>query len=356
MGLQPVPATVVEPGGGRPCGVETLVVIVNYRTGPLVVDCLRSLASEPDVREGRACVVVVDNASGDGSAARIRQAIETNGWQAWVSVLESERNGGFAYGNNLAVRAALQSGRPPAYFWLLNPDTVVRPGALGHLVQFMREHPGAGIAGGGIDEGDGRAWPYAFRFPSVWSELENSLRLGLASRLLSRHAVARRMGDRPEEVEWVSGATMMVRREVFEAIGLMDEGYFLYFEETDFCLRAARAGWLCWHVPQSRVMHIAGQSTGMTGRLAVVPRRPAYWFESRRRYFVKNHGWAYGALADVVWILGFASWRVRRWMLGKEDTDPPRMLLDFIQHSVLWQPGLWRARRGGPVKERAARS
>lgn len=341
MGVSPVPAPHVQSDDRCPAGVETLVVIVNYRTAALVIDCLRSLASEAGVPEARARVVVVDNASGDGSEARIRQAIETNGWQAWASVLESKRNGGFAYGNNLALRAALRCDRPPDYFWLLNPDTVVRPGALAALTEFVKRHPRAGIVGSGIDNDDGQPWPYAFRFPSIASEFEHAIRLGWVTRLLRAKLVARRMGSQPQTVDWVCGASMMVHREVFEQVGLMDEGYFLYYEETDFCRRARRAGWEVWYEPTARVMHIAGQSTGVTARLAVVPRRPAYWFESRRRYFVKHHGRLYGSIADLAWILGFSLWRVRRRLQGKEDPDPPKMLSDFIAHSVLWRP-LWK--------------
>ncbi len=125
----------------------------------------------------------------------------------------------------------------------------------------------------------------------------------------------------------------MIRREVFEAVGLLDEAYFMYFEEVDFCLRAARAGWRCWYVPASRVVHLVGQSSGVTDpRLR--KRRPAYWFESRRRYFVKNHGAVVAMLADAAWAAGFAVWRVRRFLQRRQDNDPPKLLLDFIRHSV----------------------
>jgi hypothetical protein len=114
----------------------------------------------------------------------------------------------------------------------------------------------------------------------------------------------------------------------------MDEQYFLYFEETDFCLHARRAGWSCWYVPASRVMHIAGQSTGVTNRDGPPRRRPQYLFDSRRRYFVKNHGLGYAALADVAWSVGLASWRLRRRLQRKPDPDPPSLLADSVRNSV----------------------
>jgi hypothetical protein len=121
---------------------------------------------------------------------------------------------------------------------------------------------------------------------------------------------------------------------VLRDIGAMDEEYFLYFEETDYCLAARRAGWRCYYVPESRVMHLVAASTGVSSRPCSA-RRPTYWFDSRRRYFRKNHGTLYAVACDVVWIVGFASWRLRRILQRRADTDPEHLLKDFIRHSSL---------------------
>jgi GT2 family glycosyltransferase len=322
-----------------PTHPTTLVAIVNYRTGKLVVDCLRSLEPEMQTLPGSR-VLVVDNNSPDDSADVIAAAIEDNGWSTFASLHRSPVNGGFSFGNNVAVRPALQTATPPTYYWLLNPDTRIYPGALRELMKFMDAHPRAGISGSGLEGEDGVRWPFAFRFPSFWSELDSGLRLGPVTALLKKHVVAQRMGDDAEAVDWLPGASMLVRREVFEQIGMMDEGYFLYFEETDFCLQARRAGWENWYVPQSRVMHISGQSTGVTGKQAERRRLPKYWFDSRRRYFTKNHGWLYAAGTDLAWMLGFMAWRVRRLIQRKPDSDPPHMLADFATNSALLHAGL----------------
>lgn len=280
----------------------------------------------------------MDNASGDGSVEKIAQAIAAAGWDNWASLLPSETNGGFAYGNNLAIRPALQSAAPPPYFMLLNPDTEVRPHALKTMIDFMVEHPDVGIVGSGIEAVDGALWPITFRFPSIFSELDNVLRLGIVSKLLAKWVVAQKMTNEAQPVDWLPGASMMIRREVFETVGLMDEEYFLYYEETDFCLQAKRSGWPCWYVPQSRVMHISGQSTGVTGNHGLPKRQPKYLFDSRRRYFVKNHGWLYAALCDGIWLHGFVVWRFRRFIQRKPDLDPPYMLLDFCRNSILLLP------------------
>ena len=318
-----------------PQPARLLVVIVNYRTPDLTIDCLRSL--EPEVAAvGGTRVVVTDNASGDGSEARIREAIERNGWSGWASLVPLERNGGFSYGNNAAIRPALESRdrSPPDYVLLLNSDTVVCPGALGALLEFMEAHPDVGIAGSRVVEPDGRPQHSRYRFHSVWSELDSGLRLGIVTRLLRNHVVAPPLVDEAHRTDWVVGASMIVRRQVFEDIGLLDPGYFLYFEEADFCLNAARAGWSCWYVPTSRVVHLVGRSSGITRKGRPPVRRPRYWFESRRRYFVKNHGRLYALCADAAWACGFALWRVRRVIQGKPDTDPPHMLWDFLRYNL----------------------
>jgi N-acetylglucosaminyl-diphospho-decaprenol L-rhamnosyltransferase len=328
-----------------PAGDGLLIVIVNYRSARLTTRCLASL--EPELaRLPGARVAVVDNASGD--AAALAGAIRQRGWGAWARLVVAERNGGFAYGNNRAIRPALAGGAPPRYVVLLNPDTAVFPGALRALLDFMDGRPDVGIAGSGLVNEDGTDWPIAFRFPTLWSELEQGLRFGPVSRLLSRYRVAREMPqDRPAAVDWVAGASMIVRREVWRDAGLMDEGYFLYFEETDFCLQARRAGWPCWYVPASRVMHESGQCTGVSARRQRPGRRPAYWFASRRRYFVKNHGPLYARLADLAFGLGYALWRLRRVLQRKPDTDPPHLLRDFVKYN------LFRSRKGSVTPQAA---
>ena len=312
---------------------SVLVVIVNYRTPQLTIDCLQSLVGEmahlPHLQ-----VAVVDNDSGDDSAEAIPAAIAQAHWQDWASFQALERNGGFAYGNNAVIKAALQSPQPPDYVLLLNPDTLVRPGALRTLVEFLEQHPEVGIAGSRLEDRDGTAQHSAFRFHTFWSELDQGLALGLVTTLLSRWVVAPPIVATAGPTDWVSGAGLMVRRAVFEAVGLLDEGYFMYFEEVDFCRRAQQAGWPCWYVPQSRIVHLVGQSSGVQDPHRPVKRLPQYWFESRQRFFLKHYGWVYTALTDAVWLLGFSLWRIRRVLQRKPDLDPPQLFSDFLKNSV----------------------
>jgi GT2 family glycosyltransferase len=128
---------------------------------------------------------------------------------------------------------------------------------------------------------------------------------------------------------------MIIRREVFEAVGPLDEGYFMYFEEVDFCHRARRAGWPCWYVPAARVVHLVGQTSGVTDPKAARRRRPGYWFLARRRYFLGNRGRAATLLADLAWATGHASYRLRRILQRKPEDDAQSLLWDFIRFNFL---------------------
>jgi N-acetylglucosaminyl-diphospho-decaprenol L-rhamnosyltransferase len=315
-----------------PCPL--LVVIVNYKTAALTVKCLETLL--PEIRDiDGARVAVVDNASGDGET--LTRAFAERGWDDRVELMLAERNGGFAYGNNYAVRPALQGPNAPRYIHLLNSDTEVRPGAVKTLMRFLDENPGVGIAGSSFENLDGSDWPIAFRFITPLSEVNRGLRFGPVAKLLKNHVISRVMEqDRPQLVDWVAGASMMIRREVFEAVGLMDEEYFLYFEEVDFCLQAHRKGWPCWYVPGSRVMHIAGQSTEVTRRDQRPSRTPAYWFASRRHYFRKNYGLGGAITADLAFGLTFPLAQFRRILTRTPSTDPPHLLGDFWKSSVIF--------------------
>src|ERR1700678_128143 len=262
--------------------LDVAAVIVTYKSAQLAIECVRSIAAERATEGLCVRAIVVDNASGD--LPSIEKAVEANGWSSWVTLIPAPMNGGFAYGNNLGIQRAYENGAPD-YVYLLNPDTEVRPGAIGSLVRFLEARRDVGIAGSSFEYLDGRDWPISFRFPTVYSELTQGLQVGLITRLLQRWTVAIPMTRRQQPTDWICGASMMIRSAVLIAIGGLDENYFLYFEETDFCYRARQAGFSTWYVPESRVMHIMGQSTRITDEKLAVGRMPAYWFESRKRYF-----------------------------------------------------------------------
>ena len=310
------------------------VVIVNWKEAKLTIDCLRTLDSEMKLLSGLR-VTVSDNGSGDGSEELIRAEMQKLGWGERGTVVQVGRNGGFSVGNNAGIRNALARPVSSDYVFLLNPDTLVHPGAIGTLIDFMEKNPKVGLTGSRMMYPDGRIQMSSFRFHSVFSELENSMRLGVLSKMLKRWQVVIPLPDEPAPVDWVGGASMMIRRAVIDQIGLLDETYFVYYEETDYCLRASRAGWSSWYIPQSVITHIEGQATGVSDRKKAPKRRPRYWFASRRHYFVQNHGWLTAIAADIAWAFGFSTFRVRQVIQGKPETDPPHFLWDFIRYNFL---------------------
>ena len=314
---------------------SVLVVIVNYRSAALTIKCLASLVEEMTAfPNGR--VIVVDNASEDDSVESIATAISTHEWQDWVELLPSDVNGGYAYGNNLALVQAFKQNQRPDYVYLLNPDTIIRPGAMRELMAFMEANPTVGITGSRLEDLDQTPQYSAFRFPTLGSEIDQGLKLGIVTKLLSRWVTILPMTDQPCPADWVAGASMMVRTEVFEDVGLMDDDYFLYYEEVDFCLQAYRNSWSCWYVPASRVVHFVGQSTGVTTPTEALKRLPAYYLESRRRYFTKNHGQLYRFLVDTAYLIAILLWQLRRLVQRKPPANPQSLWTDIFRYSV-WQ-------------------
>ncbi len=314
---------------------RVLTIILNYRTPEMT---LKATAAALAAMEGIAgAISIVDNDSGDGSAELLRREVAARGWER-VRVLESGRNGGFGAGNNFAMRAGLPGGEAPDYHYILNSDAFPAPDAIRHLLAALEADRRAGIAGSYIHGPEGAPHMTAFRFPSVASEFEGAARFGPVSRLLARHAVARPLPEGCAPVDWLAGASMLMRREMLEEIGLFDERFFLYFEETDLCLRAARAGWRVLYVRASEVAHIGGVSTGMKRWERV----PDYWYDSRLWYFRKNHGALYAGLATAAHVAGGLSWRARRLIQRKPRVEPPYFLRNLVLHylkSLVSRPG-----------------
>ncbi len=308
------------------------VIIVNYNTASLLLNCLRSLKIEIDCNANY-YVTVLDNASTDNSIQEIETFLRENDSASWLNLIKSEKNLGFAGGNNVAIRKILDSTSPPDYIYLLNPDTTCFKGAITELANFLDTHADVGIVGGRSENLDHSVQATAFRSHSILSELDGVVRLGLLSNLLKNKIVAIPPKNLPHACDWVSGCSLMARTELFKRCGLMDENYFLYYEEVDFCISVKRAGWQIWHVPNSRIVHLEGQSTEVNKKNSIPKRRSDYWFRSRNYFFCKNYGRAYALTANLVWIFGYGIWKLRKLVERKTDNDPPFFYWDFIRHT-----------------------
>jgi N-acetylglucosaminyl-diphospho-decaprenol L-rhamnosyltransferase len=270
-------------GAARTSAPDLSVLIVSYNTAALVDACLRSLAAT--VRLTNYEVVVADNGSVDGTVQMVRQ-----NWPG-VTVLDIGTNLGFARANNRALHAS--SGR---HVLLLNSDAEVLEGALDELIAFMDAHPTVGVAAPHLlnsdltDQGTARAFPSAAA--AIFGRKSLLTRMFPANRWSRRYLVGRTQhGDTPFAVDWVSGACLMVRRSVIERVGALDEGFFMYWEDADWCRRIGNAGFGVFCVPAARVVHHEGQSShGRSSRLVWEFHRSVF------RYYTKH----YTSMASVL--------------------------------------------------------
>lgn len=315
--------------------MKLLIVLINYRTADMTLRALECALDSLHRVEGRCRVALVDNDSGDGSFEQLQKVVEQKGWTDRVELIQTGHNGGFAYGVNAGALPALQSDDPPEYVYLLNSDAFVDQDTIPRLVEFLDSHPEAGIAGSQVRGTDGVLHDTAFQFHSLAAELEGAVGIGLVTKLLYRWKVSKPVPRETTRVDWLAGASMLIRGRVFEEIGPFDDDFFLYFEETDFCRRAARAGWSTWYVPESRVEHIGSVSTGWKDTSQP---RPAFWFHARRHYFLKHHGRAYLLATDLAYVLGMAIGRTKFALLGKPYPRPPRFFRDFVRYNFLRPP------------------
>jgi len=254
------------------------IVIVNWNTEALLRQCLASILAHPP--EGDYEVVVVDNASTDGSVAMVRDEFPS------VTLLANEKNVGFAAGNNLAMEASTAD-----MVLLLNSDTVVRPGALETLRQFMERHPEAGAAGARLLNPDGSLQPSCFPLPTLLSEGMHLFHLDHRRRRVMHEWDV----SQPRRVDVLLGACMLLRREAVAQVGLLDEGYFMYSEEVDYCRRLQEAGWALYWVPEAEVVHYGGQSTRQ-----VATEMFLRLYAGKLRYFRKHEGARAGRIYKLI--------------------------------------------------------
>ena len=272
------------------------VVTVNYKTPSL---CIDSLASILPANGDNIDVILVDNASNDASVDKINTAISVNGWKE-ISVVSAETNAGFSAGNNIGIKASAGD-----YVLLLNSDTIVRPGAIEIMAKTLAEYPSTGMVSPRLEWSDGTPQESCFRFHRPINELIRSAATGPVTRILKRFEVPLAVSDEPSYPEWTSFACVMIRRQVFEDIGLLDEEFFMYFEDVDFCKRAREAGWNIIHNPDAHVVHLRGGSSPVKSQTAKRKRLPRYFYESRTRYYYKHFGRVGLLSANLFWHLGW---------------------------------------------------
>ncbi len=284
------------------------IIIINFRTPAVTIDCLQSLAPQIDDLPG-SHVFLIDNASGDDSVDRLREQIEKAGWGRWITFTASPVNTGFAGGNNLGIKQILASDTPFQFVLLLNSDTIAGPKVLQYTVAKMQADAKIGILSCLLLNRDQSVQNAARRLPTP---------LRLAARNMSLPWIFPKMfawanlehpdWDRRTEtrdVGWVGGAFMLIRREVIDRIGPLDEAFFFYGEDVEYCHRATRAGWKIRYDPGASIVHLGGASSD-SSRLAARQRDALTW---KARYLLQRR--CYGLAAEYfvrgtdIFIFGF---------------------------------------------------
>ncbi|MEJ2746766.1 MAG: glycosyltransferase family 2 protein, partial [Anaerolineae bacterium] len=277
-----------NPAASQP---DLSIIIVSWNVRDLLQACLSSIAAnrgELDLE-----VIVVDGASADGSPEMVRQQFP------WVKLIACDENVGFPRGNNIGLREA--NGR---FLLLLNPDTEIRGDALSIMVNYLAQHDDVGLLGPQLRNSDGSIQSSRRRFPTlVTAVLESTWLEPVAPKRVLRHYYAQDLADdQTSEVDWVTGACMLTRREIAAAVGGLDEAYFMYSEELDWCRRIKDAGWRIIYLPAAQVMHHVGKSSEQA-----VTARHINFQRAKLRYFRKYHGWLATFFLRLILLLNYVA-------------------------------------------------
>jgi N-acetylglucosaminyl-diphospho-decaprenol L-rhamnosyltransferase len=280
------------------------VIIVNWNVRDLLQRALASVSASWDGKPGLE-IIVVDNASHDESVAMLHAGFPE------VVVIANTENRGFTGGNNQGLAAATGD-----FLLLLNPDTEIVDDALPRMVKYLQAHPDVGMVGPQLLNPDGSMQSSRRHFPTLpVLFLESTWLERLAPRELLRHYYAQEEPDSAiQDVDWITGAAMLTRREAFAQVGGMDEGFFMYSEEMDWCRRIREAGWRVVYFPEAHVVHHEGKSSEQ-----VIPARHIYFQSSKVRYTRKYHG---NIVAEIlrIWLLSQYVWQIgiegAKWIIG----------------------------------------
>ncbi len=285
------------------------ISIINYKTGDMTIAAAQSVLDALGDRP--ADVVVVDNASGDGSDDKIADWISETGDER-VKLVRSVTNSGFSGGHNQGMAAA-----PDADFYLiLNSDALLRPRFFEPLLKAADADPKLGLIAPRLEWEDGTPQESCFRFQGIVSEVIRGAQSGPVSKALRRFVVPLGLDPVPEDIRWASFACILLRAEMVRQIGPMDDGYFLYFEDSEYALRAHRAGWGVAYVTQARAVHFRGGSGPVKAMAKAKKRMPTYYWRSRTRFLRQACGPWGPLLGNLGWIGGRMIAHARR-LVGK---------------------------------------
>jgi len=291
---------------------DVAVSIINYKTADMTLTCVQSALD--DLEGYNACVVITDNQSQDGSVEKIEAWIAARPEGIPVILVKSETNSGFSGGNNQGFAAC-----DAAFYLVLNSDAYIKPGFFKALLDAAETQPNVGFFAPRIDFEEGGTQNSCFRFHSPAGEFLRCAKMRLFERILPNRSVT--LGPDPDrsQIQWASFACLLLRAEMMQQIGPMDEGYFLYFEDSEYCLRGYRAGWPVAYVPNARAVHLRGGSGPVKSLEKRKSELPRYFYAARTRFFYQAYGRLGLLSANLCWYLGRICKHAARLLGGKDE-------------------------------------
>lgn len=289
----------------------------------MTIDCIDSLLEQIDPHTDR--IIVVDNASGIDEVNGLMEAITSRNIGTFTRIIASDTNGGFSAGNNIGIQSVSAE-----YYLLTNSDTVFRPDAVEQLLVATTHYPEAGLIGPRLEYENGEAQISCFRFPTVFSELIRSAQTGVVTRFFRRYDIPA-TAKKGMWSGWMSFASILMKSSLFREVGPMDDDFFMYFEDVDYCLRARRRGFGLLYWPDSRVVHLHGQSSGLPQLSKRAKRLPDYYYHSRSHFINKNYGRHRFLLINLGWILGRFISLVEEYFLKK------KRIIPAFEHRSIWK-------------------
>jgi len=310
---------------------KVAIITVTFNSSAFIEDYIQSIT--PFITNNQHHLIIIDNASIDNTCQLIRQYATDKQLSNNIQLITLEDNIGFGKGCNKGAEFAKTIDA--THLWFLNPDTKVFEDSGSQLLSLLEKNESIDFAGSLLVNKDMEPRSGAFRFPTLMNVFLSTMKLGVLDKIFKKHTTAAPIQSTPYQTDWLTGASFMVRSPCYYSLKGFDPYYFLYFEEVDLFYRANKKGFSVWACPDSKVFHISGASTGINTQKKERKRLPAYWFESRRFFYLNNDGAAYFTAVDSILVISHMVWSLRATIQGKDDDTPPYFIRDILRYGLL---------------------
>ena len=290
---------------------DVAIVIVNYQTPEMLISCISKMLKTLNFELVKICIV--DNCSNDGSFEKIKKWVDEKQVSKNVILISSSNNGGFSAGNNIGIKAISAK-----YYLLLNSDAYIQQPSIDALKNTFYQNSNIGLVSPRLTWEDGTSQESTFNFFHPITEFVQQANTGVISSRLKKYVVAEAIDERARFVEWTSFACVMISSECIAEVGYLDEGFFMYYEDVEYCYRMRESGFKVFYNPSASAVHLRGGSSSVKKNIAAKKRLPKYYYQSRCRFYFKKYGYLGLFAANMLWYLGRSVALCRQFM-GRKD-------------------------------------